>query len=79
MYHSNLYLCRNFNITCVFVSTIIAANNPCTGHYMSIGIQAVEASRHLDNRRMKVVRLTALGTGRLYSQEIFLVLISVKG
>jgi hypothetical protein len=33
-----------------------------------LGFQEVEAPEFLDNRHMKVVRLSALGTGRLYPQ-----------
>jgi hypothetical protein len=41
-------------------------NKVTQSYYRSLGSQEVEVPRFLDNRHMKVVRLSALRTGRLY-------------
>jgi hypothetical protein len=52
---------------------------PATGLEEPLGFPDVEAPEFLDNLHMKVVRLSALCTGRLYPQEGFLVVLSVAG
>jgi hypothetical protein len=44
----------------------IKKSNAITGLDRPLGYQEVEAPRFLDSRHMKVVRLSALRTGRLY-------------
>ena len=47
-------------------------SNPITGLGSPRGFQEIEAPRYQDSRHMNVARLSALRTGRLYTQEIFL-------
>jgi len=59
---------------------LMRKSNPITGLDRPWRFQEDKATWFQDKRHMKVVRLSALCTGRLYHppQEIFLVLISVR-
>jgi len=44
-----------------------------------LGLQEFETLRFPGSRNMKVVRLSGLGTGRIYRHKIFLILIYIRG
>jgi hypothetical protein len=72
---SNLYRPKHIGVIYIYMNVCVCmscahackkVSNPITGLDRPLGFQEVEAPRFLDNRHMKVVKLSALCTSRLY-------------
>jgi hypothetical protein len=77
------YLLWYKTFRCVYIKkikTVVKSvkSHPTTGLDRPLGLQEVEGPEFLDNRHLKVVRLSALGTDRIYPPGM-MVLISVRG
>jgi hypothetical protein len=62
-------ICKALVTFIIFYSVHEKAKQPCAGLVRSWGFQEVEVPKFQDNRHMKVVRLSVLRTGRLYSRK----------
>jgi hypothetical protein len=63
----------------IFPMAFMPKSSPITDLDRPLGFQEVEAPRFLDNRHMKVVGCQPYAPAAFTPQEIFLVLISVRG